>query len=109
VILSILLMVLDHRQNHLESLRSALSVVLYPIQYLASLPLILGDEASEALSSRSEILTQNEQLHDENLELQARLQKFEALEAENMRLRALLDSSFKVGDRVQIAELISVE
>jgi rod shape-determining protein MreC len=109
VILSILLMVLDHRQNHLESLRSALSVVLYPIQYLASLPLILGDEASEALSSRSEILTQNEQLHEENLELQARLQKFEALEAENMRLRALLDSSFKVGDRVQIAELISVE
>jgi rod shape-determining protein MreC len=37
------------------------------------------------------------------------LQKFEALEAENMRLRALLDSSFKVGDRVQIAELVAVE
>jgi rod shape-determining protein MreC len=84
-------------------------VVLYPIQYLASLPLILGGEASEALSSRSRILADNEQLHAENLELQARLQKFEALEAENMRLRALLDSSFKVGDRVQIAELVAVE
>jgi rod shape-determining protein MreC len=109
VIFSIVLMVLDHRQNHLESLRSTLSVVLYPIQYLASLPLILGGEASEALSTRSEILAENEVLHAENLELQARLQKFEALEAENMRLRALLDSSFKVGDRVQIAELVAVQ
>ncbi|MCU7855476.1 MAG: rod shape-determining protein MreC, partial [Candidatus Thiodiazotropha sp. (ex Lucinoma borealis)] len=50
-----------------------------------------------------------DQLHDENLQLRARLQKFEALEAENMRLRGLLDSSFKVGDRVLIAELIAVE
>jgi rod shape-determining protein MreC len=109
VLLSILLMVLDHRQNHLEALRSALSVALYPIQYLASLPLILGGEATEALSSRSEILAQRERLHEENLGLRARLQKFEALEAENLRLRALLDSSFKVGDRVQVAELITVE
>ncbi len=109
MILSILLMVLDHRQSHLESLRSALSVALYPIQYLASLPVILGGEASDALSSRSEIQSEREQLHQENLQLRARLQKFEALEAENMRLRALLDSSFKVGDRVLIAELIAVE
>lgn len=109
MLLSILLMVLDHRQNHLESLRSALSVALYPIQYLASLPVILGGEASDALSSRSEIQSVRERLHEENIQLRARLQKFEALEAENTRLRALLDSSFKVGDRVLIAELIAVE
>jgi len=109
MILSILLMVLDHRQNHLESLRSALSVALYPIQYLASLPVILGDEASDALSSRSEIQSERDRLHEENIQLRARLQKFEALEAENMRLRAMLDSSFKVGDRVLIAELLAVE
>ena len=109
MILSIFLMVLDHRQNHLESLRSVLSVALYPIQYLASLPVILGGEASDALSSRSEIQAAREQLNEENILLHARLQKFEALEAENMRLRGLLDSSFKVGDRVFIAELIAVD
>lgn len=109
VIFSILLMVLDHRQNHLESVRSVLSVALYPIQYLATLPLILGGEASDALTSRSEIQEDRQRLHKENIQLQARLQKFEALEAENMRLRSLLDSSFKVGDRVQIAELLAVE
>lgn len=108
-LLSICLMVLDHRYNALESLRAYLSVVLYPIQYLSSLPSELSQTAGEVMASRSELETQLQNLHDENLELRARLQKFEALEAENMRLRGLLDSSFKVGDRVLIAELMAVE
>ena len=41
-------------------------------------------------------------------ELRGQLQKFAALEEENMRLRELLESSFKVGDRVLIAELLRV-
>ncbi|MCG7905457.1 MAG: rod shape-determining protein MreC, partial [Candidatus Thiodiazotropha taylori] len=83
--MSISLMALDHRYNHLESLRSALSVLLYPVQYLASLPLLLSESASDAIVSRSELEDQRERLHQENLQLRARLQKFEALEAENMR------------------------
>ncbi|MET0071087.1 MAG: rod shape-determining protein MreC [Candidatus Thiodiazotropha sp.] len=109
VLLSIVIMVLDHRYNHLESLRSGLSVLLFPVQYLASLPVILSESASDAITSRSELETAREKLQAENLTLRARQQKFEALEAENMRLRGLLDSSFKVGDRVLIAELIAVE
>lgn len=108
-LISLSLMVLDHRYNTLESLRSTLSVVLYPVQYLAGLPTTLSHSASEAMTNRSELETQLHQLRDDNLELRARLQKFEALEAENMRLRGLLDSSFKVGDRVLIAELMAVE
>ncbi|MCU7798100.1 MAG: rod shape-determining protein MreC, partial [Candidatus Thiodiazotropha sp. (ex Myrtea spinifera)] len=92
--MSISLMVLDHRFNTLESLRSTLSVVLYPIQYLASLPTLLSESASEAITSRDQLEEERDKLHTDNLQLLARLQKFEALEAENMRLRALLDSSF---------------
>ncbi|MBW9274199.1 MAG: rod shape-determining protein MreC [Candidatus Thiodiazotropha sp. (ex. Lucinisca nassula)] len=109
VLLSIAIMVLDHRYNHLESLRSGLSVLLFPVQYLASLPLLLSESASDAINSRSELEAERDRLHAENLLLRARQQKFEALEAENMRLRGLLDSSFKVGDRVLIAELVAVE
>ncbi|MEW8638108.1 MAG: rod shape-determining protein MreC [Candidatus Thiodiazotropha endolucinida] len=108
-LLSIAIMVLDHRYNHLESLRSGLSVLLFPVQYLASLPLLLSESASDAINSRNEIEAERDRLHAENLRLRARQQKFEALEAENMRLRDLLDSSFKVGDRVLIAELVAVE
>ncbi len=109
MLLSIAIMVLDHRYNHLESLRSGLSVLLFPVQYLASLPLLLSESASDAINSRSELEAERDRLHAENLLLRARQQKFEALEAENMRLRGLLDSSFKVGDRVLIAELVAVE
>jgi rod shape-determining protein MreC len=109
ILLSISLMVMDHRYNHLEALRSTLSVLLYPVQYLASLPVLLSESASDALISRGKLEEQRDQLHEENVLLRARLQKFESLEAENMRLRGLLDSSFKVGDRVLIAELIAVE
>jgi rod shape-determining protein MreC len=109
VLLSIAVMILDHRYNHLESLRSGLSVLLLPVQYLAALPMLLSESASDAISSRSELESERDSLYAENLQLRARQQKFEALEAENMRLRGLLDSSFKVGDRVLIAELIAVE
>ncbi|MET0108413.1 MAG: rod shape-determining protein MreC [Candidatus Thiodiazotropha sp.] len=109
VLLSIAIMVLDHRYNHLESLRSGLSVLLFPVQYLASLPLLLSESARDAINSRNELEAELDRLHAENLLLRARQQKFEALEAENMRLRGLLDSSFKVGDRVLIAELVAVE
>lgn len=109
VLLSIALMVLDHRRNHLEYLRSTLAVLLYPVQYLAALPVLLSESAGNAIINRNQLQSERDRLEEENLLLRARLQKFEALEAENMRLRGLLDSSFKVGDRVLIAELIAVE
>ncbi|MCU7917999.1 MAG: rod shape-determining protein MreC [Candidatus Thiodiazotropha sp. (ex Epidulcina cf. delphinae)] len=108
-LLSIALMVLDHRRNHLEHLRSTLAVLLYPVQYLAALPVLLSESAGNAIINRNQLQSERDRLEEENLLLRARLQKFEALEAENMRLRGLLDSSFKVGDRVLIAELIAVE
>jgi rod shape-determining protein MreC len=64
---------------------------------------------SAALASREALQTSNEQLREENLKLRAQLQKFEAIQAENMRLRDLLDSSLKIGDRVLVAELSSVD
>lgn len=102
-------MIVDHRQHHLESVRSVLSTVIYPLQFAANLPLSIGHWASETFASRSRLQNENRDLRKENLLLQGRQQKLAALEAENMRLRDLLDSSFKIGDRVLIAELIAVD
>ncbi len=102
-------MMVDHRWNHLERVRSALSVVIYPLQYVVSLPFRTSDWLSDLSRTREELFSDRERLQKENLELQARLQKFEALEAENVRLRGLLDSSFSIGDRVLVAELIAVD
>lgn len=109
VLASILLMTIDHRQHHLETLRGALSIVVYPIQFLINLPTTTRSWLQETFATRRGLQEENARLHAQHLLLQARLQKFEALEAENLRLRELLDSSFKVGERVLIAELMSVD
>ncbi len=106
---SVVLMTVDHRQNHLDGLRSALSVLVYPLQLLVDLPESAGGWFRETLASRRALAEENARLRTEHLILKAQLQKLEALEAENLRLRELLDSSFKVGERVLIAELLSVD
>ena len=109
VLASVVLMTVDHRQHHLDALRSGISVTLYPIQFLLNLPSTAGDWLQESFSSRRSLQEENARLHAQHLLLQARLLKLDALEAENLRLRELLDSSFKAGDRVLIAELMSVD
>lgn len=109
VVLSIVLMVLDHRFAHLKQVRSALAFVTYPLHFLADLPVTASLWLQEVTATRSHLLEQNEQLRHDNLKLQAELQKFETLRAENLRLRNLLDASYKVGDRVLIAELTAVD
>jgi rod shape-determining protein MreC len=109
IFLSISLMVLDHRDQHLVSARKALAVVLYPLQVLVSAPFSFSRDIAETMASRSEILADNERLQQEALVLNARMQRMTALEAENARLRALLDSTAKVGDSILIAEIVSVD
>ena len=103
-------MTVDHRQHHLDSVRGALSVLVYPLQRLVDLPGSTGEWFRESLSTRRELQEENASLRTQQLVLNTQLQKLEALEAENMRLRALLDSSFQVGERpMLIAELLSVD
>ncbi len=102
-------MVVDHRQHNLQWVRSTLSTALYPQQYLANMPVALGKEISEVFVSRDEMATEIDLLRQQNLLLQGQQQKLAALESENQRLRDLLGSSFKIGDRVLIAELVAVD
>jgi len=108
-LVSLVLIVVDHRYHHLESVRSLLAIAIYPLQYVASLPVDAGRSLVENLATRRDLESRNERLHRENLLLLARLQKMQALESENMRLRDLVGSSFKIGDRVLIAELLSID
>ena len=109
MVLSLALMVVDHRQHHLETVRSVLSVVIYPLQFTADLPLSASRWLSDTFSTRNQLQEENRELRKQNLLLQAQQQKLLALETENMRLRDLLDSSLKIGDRVLIAELMAVD
>lgn len=109
VIISVILMAVDHRQQHLDTIRSALSVVIYPIQYLVNLPVSAGSWVNENLSSREALLAENTRLKMQQTLYKAQLQKFSAIELENQRLRELLQSSPKAGEHVLIGELMAVD
>ena len=102
-------MVVDHRQHHVETIRKAISVLIYPIQYLVNLPVSIGEWMSESVSSRENLHDENERLRMQQLLFKAQLQKLAALQVENVRLRELLQSSKKVGENVLIAELLRVD
>jgi len=109
VVFAIGLIVADHRYRHLDPLRSTLAVIVYPVHYLAGLPSSLVRKVQAHLAQKEELRRRNRSLYRDNLVLKARLQRFEALEAENRRLRDLLGSSLNMGDRVLIAELRAVD
>ncbi len=108
-VISIVLMVLDHRNEYLTSVRKGLSVLLYPVEVLVSAPFDLSKTLSESITTRDELQAENRRLREEALIRSASLQRMAALEAENARLRALLDSTAKVGEEMLIAEIVSVD
>jgi rod shape-determining protein MreC len=102
-------MTVDHRQSHLETVRSALSVLVYPLQYMVNTPVMVTRWAKDSFVTHESLLSENDRLRKEQLLLSSKLQKYEILETENERLRRLLESSFKLSDRVVIAELLAVD
>jgi rod shape-determining protein MreC len=101
-------MVMDHKYQSLETVRAGLSVIVYPLQMSIELPGTVSDWFSESLATRRKLQEENDSLRTQQLMQKVQLQKLAALEAENIHLRELLDSSFQVGEKVLIAELMSV-
>jgi rod shape-determining protein MreC len=85
-----------------------LDTVASPVFWIANLPTRLGEWSTSHIQSRSQLLEENERLRRENLVLQGRSQQMASLQAENVRLRKLLNSSALLRDDVLVAELIGV-
>lgn len=109
LIASLVLFFLDSRMNYFAPVRSTLSVVVYPVQTIASLPSDVSDWFTEFFQDRKELKEKNAQLEAINLSNSIRLQTLQDLERENMRLRELLGSSFRLQERVKVAEVLSID
>lgn len=107
--MSIVLMYFDHRETFGKTLRSSIAVIIYPLQYLVNFPSNVSDWAAESFTSRKELREQNARLRTENVMLTAQLQKLNSIEAENISLLNLLESSKRVGERILIVDLLSVD
>lgn len=109
VVLSLVLMTVDHREQHLDTAREVMLLAVYPLQWAVDAPFRAVDWASETLASRTVLIDTNRRLRERALADAARLQRLQSLEAENRRLRELLDSAEQVGYQVLVAGLMSVD
>jgi rod shape-determining protein MreC len=103
------LMILDHRDQHLERVRQGLSVLVYPVRMLVDMPFRGWANIRTNFASRESLVAENERLKRDRLNAEFRLQRLAALETENARLRELLDSQARVGSRALIAEILAVD
>jgi rod shape-determining protein MreC len=109
IFISILLMYFDHRDNHLDTVRKSINAAVYPLRVIVDAPVRFWHWVGDSTTSRDELEKELGRLNAERLVTSARLQKFNALETENARLRALLDARAQVRDRARVAEIMSVD
>lgn len=107
--ISILLMYVDNRDNHLDTVRNGIGAAVYPLRVVVDAPVRFWRWLGESTKSRNELEKELTRLNAERLVTSARLQKLNALETENARLRALLDARPQARDRARVAEILSVD
>jgi rod shape-determining protein MreC len=108
IILSIILMFIDHRTQQLERLRDVVQTLIYPVMFVSTIPVELVGGISSSLQQRSGLQDDNELLRQENLLLRSRLKKLYSLEADNRRLKRLLGQAEKIAEQALLAELVEV-
>jgi rod shape-determining protein MreC len=106
-LISLALIFNDTRGDSLIGVRKALSFMLTPLVWVAALPDHLLS-AAENLDTRETLERDNRELREKQLLLEVRLQKMDALEAENRRIRELLASAARIEDEVLIAEIVAI-
>ena len=102
------LIVLGLYTTALDSLRNRLVDLTAALYWVSDLPSQAGQWVDNRMVSNNDLQLENNALRSENLILMQKLQKSASVEAENLRLRQLLNASEAIEDRVLIAELIGV-
>ena len=104
--LSLALIFIDSRFHTLELLRQGLSLFTHPVQQAAHAPLDWLENASGYFGSITRIQTENAQLKHAQLDNAGTLLRARQLEAENERLRKLLDIKERQQVNGQVTEIL---
>jgi rod shape-determining protein MreC len=107
-IVSVVVMVLDHRGGYLETARLWLSAAANPIYTVVQTPYQLWSWVTGSFADRGRLRTENAQLTEQLRVTRTQLLRFEALNEENRRLREIREASKGVSQRTLIAEIINV-
>lgn len=108
-LLSLLLLFVDARYRYLESTRSALSMLVSPIQRLATMPGVLWQRAGDFFVTQHSLVTESDALHQQHQHDAAQLLQLQALQIENQQLRKLMTLPLRAGFTAQMAEIVYAE
>jgi rod shape-determining protein MreC len=108
-LLALALIIVDKRYEQLSKIRRVLSIVAYPVQIAVASPFEGWDWFRESVTTRDALRADKTKLEAELRLAQFRLQRYEALEAETVRLRGLRDSTVGITDRFVIGNVMDVD
>jgi rod shape-determining protein MreC len=108
-LLALALIIVDKRYAHLVKIRQFLSVVAYPVQVAVASPFEGWHWFRDSVTTREALRADKAKLEAELRLAQFRLQRYEALEAETQRLRALRENTAGVTDRFLIGDVMNVD
>ena len=109
VIISLLLIFTDFQFRQIDVVRSGLTTLVSPIQYVVDIPSRVMGWLDRTTADYQVLYEENDELKAQSLILQRKLQKMAVLTAENIRLRELLNSSEKLDDDVMLVSVIGVD
>lgn len=109
LLVSVLLLVLQHQTRWLDPVRGLLSLAAAPVYVLASLPAETVESLARYFTSRQELRSELNRLRARNLLLQAENLKLESLRLEVEALRSLHGSAELVSDRYLIADTVALD
>ncbi len=109
LVLAVVLMVLDHRGQWLQAVRSQAEVAVQPLWWLAGLPSRLGTGLREDAALRTQLARDNRVLRNALLISGARNARLQTAAAENQRLRGLLGNAERGRLDVQLASILDID
>jgi rod shape-determining protein MreC len=108
-IVSVGVMMLDHRSNYLDTVRQWLGAAAAPVYAVVQTPGQAWDWLTGSFADRGRLRTENSELSEQLREARVKLLQFDSLREENVRLRAVREASAGVGGKTMIAEIMRVD
>ncbi len=109
LLIAIVLIVLDARFSYLKSFRSSLSTLFAPIYLVVDLPSHVVEWVSDKGSEKAKLISENEQLRNEMIELKVKLQTYNNLVLENQKINLMLNSSYTLPNyKAKLAQIKSI-
>lgn len=108
-LLSVIIMVVDHRGGYLETASGWLRMATQPFYAVVDAPSQAWNWLTDSFADRDNLRRDNQRLNEQLRTARVKLLRFDALIEENQRLRAIREASQGISERTLIAEIIKVD